>query len=70
LCVARELVPGPLAEENVLLLVKYDCHGQVTVSHDNVVGVVSIGDLVKWIISGQEQTIQELEGYIAGAYPG
>lgn len=35
-----------------------------------LVGVVSMGDLVNWVMNSQRQTIQQLQGYISGEYPG
>ncbi len=32
-------------------------------------GVVSVGDLVKWIITAQQHAITHLESYITGVYP-
>ncbi|MBU6410410.1 MAG: CBS domain-containing protein [Verrucomicrobia bacterium] len=36
------------------------------VRNDEVQGIVSIGDLVNWIISTQDATIAQMEQYIAG----
>jgi CBS domain-containing protein len=37
---------------------------------DKVVGIVSIGDLVNWIISAQHVALNQMEAYISGQYPG
>ena len=34
-----------------------------------VIGIISIGDLVNWIISTQDATIEQMERYIAGGVP-
>ena len=40
------------------------------VEGDRVAGMISIGDLVNWIITAHEETIGHLKSYIAGNYPG
>jgi CBS domain-containing protein len=36
---------------------------------DRLIGLVSIGDLVNWIIVAQSSTIEDLHRFVTGAYP-
>lgn len=51
----------------VLMSAKHIRHMPV-LEDDKLIGIVTIGDIVKQIISDQKTTIQELEQYITGAY--
>jgi CBS domain-containing protein len=39
------------------------------IENEKMLGVISIGDLVKWVVSEQEETIEHLQNYISSKYP-
>lgn len=71
----REIISPPVTatpdhtvEECLRMMTDHRVRHLPIVEGDNVLGVVSIGDLVNWVISAQDVAIKQMENYIAGNY--
>jgi CBS domain-containing protein len=60
--------PSGSAEECMALMTEKHVRHLPVIEKNKLAGVISIGDVVKSIISQQKETIQHLENYIMGKY--
>ena len=63
---ARTVTPDTTVDDAMRMMTEHRMRHLPVIDRDKVAGVVSVGDLVKWIITSHEQTIEQLESYIAG----
>ena len=60
--------PGQTSEECMALMTENRLRHLPVIKDDKLIGLISIGDLVKHIISEQKFVIEQLEQYISGQH--
>jgi CBS domain-containing protein len=61
--------PRDAVDECMELMTRNRIRHLPIMENERVIGIVSIGDLVKWVVSEQEETIEHLHNYISAKYP-
>jgi len=62
--------PSTGVESCMSLMSKHRIRHLPVLEDGALIGVVSMGDMVNWMLQTQSQMIRHLHGYIAGDYPG
>jgi CBS domain-containing protein len=60
------VTPSQTVEECMHIVTEQRFRHLPVVENGRIVGIISIGDLVNWVITEQKQTIHHLEAFIAG----
>lgn len=63
------VTPDQTVDECMDIMTRRRIRHLPVMKNERVLGIVSIGDLVKWVVSEQESTIEHLQNYISTKYP-
>jgi Predicted signal-transduction protein containing cAMP-binding and CBS domains len=69
-CPVTTVTPGHTVEECMRTMTDKRIRHLPVIEGTSIVGIVSIGDLVRSVITVQGEMIQQLQQYINGPYPG
>ena len=62
--------PGDPIADCMRLMTEHRIRHLPVLSGGRLAGLISIGDVVNWIISAQSCALQQMEEYVVGQYPG